>query len=38
LHKLLTEDRIGASSQLQIIRGTEKRAIAIVPQPPASER
>jgi S1-C subfamily serine protease len=38
LHKLLTEERIGVSSQLQIIRGTERRAIAITPQPSASNR
>ncbi len=38
LHKLLTEERIGVSSQLQIIRGTERREIAIVPEPSASNR
>lgn len=38
LHRQLTEDRIGISSQVQIIRGTEKRVIDIVPQPSASNR
>jgi S1-C subfamily serine protease len=36
LHKLLTAERIGTGTQLQVIRGTEKRAIAIVPEPSKS--
>jgi len=32
LHKLLTEDRIGHTSSLIVIRGTEKMAFEVVPQ------
>jgi S1-C subfamily serine protease len=38
LHKLLTEDYIGVSTHLDIIRGTEKRRITVVPQPAASNK
>jgi S1-C subfamily serine protease len=38
LHKLLTAERIGIVTQLLVIRGTEKRAIAIVPEASKSKR
>ena len=32
LHKLLTEERVGVSSALTIIRGHEKRVLSVVPE------
>jgi S1-C subfamily serine protease len=32
LHKLLTEERIGQRAQLEVIRGTERLTLHIVPQ------
>ena len=32
LHKLLTEDRIGRKSPLEVIRGTEKLRLEVIPQ------
>src|SRR2546423_6453011 len=38
LHKLLTEDRIGHTSSLVIVRGTEKLSLKVVPEESQSER
>jgi hypothetical protein len=32
LHKLLTEERIGQTSSLLVIRGTEKLKIEVIPE------